>query len=566
MPFSNINKNFYKIISDKIEVNKLLKDFMIWFKQILQEILYVSRITNVNRKKIRIIFSVLLANINVGIDILIIIIFSNFFTQNITHNKEFIFYIVDTINNNLILLPILVLLRYLFVYIEKLNIQSLQVLVNENLRYYFIEEIYKRGNYSTSDAYFYLNTITTHVSYFYGALSGLLNNGLQVVGYTLFLLIVNPNIVIYFFIGSFIIAFPTRKLLLLGRKFMHKSYEVNKNLSDLTQRILDNLFLIKILKTTKEELNNYRKNLDLNYDAQISNKKYGIINNLIPNFVTIFSLTLIFTFTNLGVNLTLEFVAVLIRLFQTLGVLNGSLNMVVNSHVHIQELKKIDDNKIIKNNLYFVEHKLEKNIAVKFTDLEFCYFNNNKSIFENLNLVIYRGKHTVLTGPNGSGKSTILGLCSGILNPKKGKIETFSNSFGYVGVTPLILRGTLKENLVYGNSRKIFDDEILNLVEEFKLFEQIDNSILDLKVDNKSLSSGQMQKISFIRALLNKSEILLLDESTSNLDIVTRLMIFEILNKKNLTIINSTHNKEDFDYQSEIKISIENNIRKLHIS
>ena len=77
-----------------------------------------------------------------------------------------------------------------------------------------------------------------------------------------------------------------------------------------------------------------------------------------------------------------------------------------------------------------------------------------------------------------------------------------------------------------------------------------------MQVSNSTLSSGQMQKISFIRSLLANSEILLLDESTSNLDIRTKQFIFEILNTRDITIINSTHNHEDFDYDNHLKIQV----------
>jgi ATP-binding cassette subfamily B protein AbcA/BmrA len=72
-----------------------------------------------------------------------------------------------------------------------------------------------------------------------------------------------------------------------------------------------------------------------------------------------------------------------------------------------------------------------------------------------------------------------------------------------------------------------------------------------------------MQKISFMRALLNDSEILLLDEATSNLDTESKKLVFNILKTKNITIINSTHNKEDFEFDSELVIQIDNEKRIL---
>ena len=110
----------------------------------------------------------------------------------------------------------------------------------------------------------------------------------------------------------------------------------------------------------------------------------------------------------------------------------------------------------------------------------------------------------------------------------------------------MILNSTLKDNLTYALDKKIDDKEMINMLEKFKLFNE-KNFDLDKKVSNKTLSMGQMQKISFIRALLSGVEILILDESTSNLDADSRQLIFKILKDLNITIINSTHNKEDFD-------------------
>ena len=70
----------------------------------------------------------------------------------------------------------------------------------------------------------------------------------------------------------------------------------------------------------------------------------------------------------------------------------------------------------------------------------------------------------------------------------------------------------------------------------------------------KALSSGQMQKIAFIRALINDVEILFLDESTANLDNEAKKIISGILKSEKLTIINSTHNAEDFDFDFKINV------------
>ena len=73
----------------------------------------------------------------------------------------------------------------------------------------------------------------------------------------------------------------------------------------------------------------------------------------------------------------------------------------------------------------------------------------------------------------------------------------------------------------------------------------------------------QMQKI---LSVLSVVDILFLDESTSNLDIGTKKQISDILNTKNITIINSTHNAEDFDFDDHFKIIIDENDKRFIVS
>ena len=133
-------------------------------------------------------------------------------------------------------------------------------------------------------------------------------------------------------------------------------------------------------------------------------------------------------------------------------------------------------------------------------------------------------------------------------------IETinFLNWFSRYNLVP---RGmSLKLLLLNGNIAKD------NLTKNFKLFDD-DNYDLSFVISNRTLSSGQMQKISFIRALLANTELLLLDESTSNLDTETRDLIFSILKKEDITIINSTHNHDEFSYDNHVKIEYKGDLR-----
>ena len=522
------------------------------FKQISKNVLYISRLTKVTKKKIRLLLSVILSNLTVLMDVLLILVFANLISGD--NSKESTYYIfISFIVENIYLLPLLVVLRTIVVLIEKVNIHSLQLAVERNLKEHVLTEVYKKGNYSIADATFYTNTLSGHMSYFYGALAGMLNNIIQILVYSSFLIYTDFQTISVFSIGGIILFFPTRFLLLQGRKYMHESFVNAKEVGRDIQRVIQNLFLIKILKTSDYELDLYKKSITSLQISQFRNLAYGTINSLLPNFLTVFTISVLVAFFNFAKAITLEFLGIVLRLVQTIGNANTTLNMIVNSSVHIEKFMEFESNKLeVDENYYKVSDKEINAVSIK--NVDFKYFNSEDYIFENLELEFPKGKHTVLTGANGSGKSTLLGLIAQIYYPQKGSISIISKKIGYVGVTPLIIDGSLRTNLLYGNdNNSITDDELLKNLKTFKLFENQDYD-LDFIISNRTLSSGQMQKISFMRALLANSEILLLDESTSNLDFTTRDMIFDILKDKNITIINSTHNHDEFEYDHHIKI------------
>ena len=85
------------------------------------------------------------------------------------------------------------------------------------------------------------------------------------------------------------------------------------------------------------------------------------------------------------------------------------------------------------------------------------------------------------------------------------------------------------------------------LLKEFKVFNEKNNDQLNKLIDNTSLSSGQMQKVAFIRALLAAPDILLLDEAMANLDEDSKKLFLSIISKQEITVINSTHDPEKYE-------------------
>ena len=218
-------------------------------KSLIDRTLYISKLTAVNKKKLRIFFSVAMANFAVLFDIYIIVIFSNLITKEITFTNTALISLIEFTSKSAFLLPLIVVLRFTFLFLERMNLELLNLDVQKNLRNYLMEEVYKLGNMSISDIYFYVNQVGTQVSTFYKSFALLLNSLLQVIGYSIFLLITDLNTFSIFLFGGLLISAPTRFFLKRGKFYQHKSFNESKRLNSTIQRIVENVFLIKILST-----------------------------------------------------------------------------------------------------------------------------------------------------------------------------------------------------------------------------------------------------------------------------------------------------------------------------
>ena len=525
-------------------------------KKVINDILYVSKITRTNNKKFLILFSVVLSQLSAFTDIFIIAIFSALIADQFTSIGLFN-QILDYFVNNKLYLIILVVFRFVFQYLQKTIIYKIELEVNKNLKIHILNEIFEKRNYSVSDSYYFINVISMHVSYFFSSFASLLNNLLQIVIYTTYLIATDINTVFAFGLGVIILFFPIKKILDKARIFMHESYEKGQESNKEVERVVDNLLLIKILNKDDYEMKRFSNTID-NYAFNLFNNfKYGVINSFLPSFFTLFMLSSVIAFSNFATRLTLDFIGVTLRLFQSLSNLTTSLNQIINSHVHIEKFYEIESTKSLNNEQ---NYKILSEDFIGAKNVTFKYLNSNVNIFENISFQLPRNSHTVITGPNGSGKSTLLGLLAGVFYSDSGEINSFSNSYGYIGATPLIFNSSLKENIIYGNNNQIDEKEISDYLVYLDTFKEKENYDLNRIISNKSLSSGQMQKIAFVRALVANPDILLLDEATANLDDVSKNKIFKILKDKNITIINSTHDSEKFqnvDFNLEIKIQNE---------
>ena len=536
---------------------------MTQLKKLINDILYVSKLTRTNNKKVIITIAVVLSQLTALIDIVIIVLFATFITGT-AYDNPLLVSLVDYVLIYKFLFPILVLLRFLFIYLHSMSLKNLELSIQKNLKVYLVNEVFEKRNYSVADAYFYINILSGHVSFFYSNVAGFLNSLLQIVAYSIYLFLSDSSTILTFGLGALVLFYPTKFLIKKSKEFMHETYIFGKIANEEVQRIVDNMFLIKILKKDEEEIERFGKTIEKHNFNEYSNHKFGTVNAFLPTLITMLIFSILIITGDFAKSISLDFIGVTLRLFQSLGSLANSFNKIINSHVHIEKFYEMDKNKILINKTNFETRNDKSQNAIEVENLHFKYFNSEEFIFENLNLKIKKNSHNILTGPNGSGKSTLLGLVSGVFYSQEGKVISYSQNFGYIGAVPLIFSASLKENILYGNSKKINDEEILRFLKDFDTFKEESSYDIYRQIDNKSLSSGQMQKIAFVRALLSDLEILLLDESTANLDDHSRDYIFKILRSKNVTILNSTHDPEKFlDVDSHLHIEIENEKRKI---
>ena len=145
---------------------------------------------------------------------------------------------------------------------------------------------------------------------------------------------------------------------------MHESYTFAQETARDIQRVIQNLFLIKILKTSEYELNLYDTTISRFQKSQFKNLAYGALNHLFPNFITIFTISILVAFYNFGKYLSLEFLGITLRVVQTIGAANGSLNMLVNSSVHTEKLIQFEQDKLVIDPNYYKTNNLQDSSVV----------------------------------------------------------------------------------------------------------------------------------------------------------------------------------------------------------
>ena len=109
---------------------------------------------------------------------------------------------------------------------------------------------------------------------------------------------------------------------------------------------MNNVFLIKLLKKEKDETNRYLKITSRLFDDNMTKHKLSVLNSYLAPFTTVFLISIIALFFNNIFNITLAFMGVTLRMFQSLASMSNSASQVVNSHVHLDAFYQLEKYKI----------------------------------------------------------------------------------------------------------------------------------------------------------------------------------------------------------------------------
>ena len=220
----------------------------------------------------------------------------------------------------------------------------------------------------------------------------------------------------------------------------------------------------------------------------------------------------------------------------------------------------------IKNKINSNEKGLPLQVSngnIEFKNISFKYesyndVTNKNNVLKNINLKVQSGKMTSLVGHSGAGKSTILNLIPRFYDPSSGKIyidgqpihevklSTLRKNISLVSQDTTLFDDTIRNNILYANldatEEEVHEAAKLSFASEFidKLPEKFNTIIGENGV---RLSGGEKQRLSIARAMLKKSQIILLDEATSSLDAEIEDKIQEAINflTKNRTTVVIAH-------------------------
>jgi ABC-type bacteriocin transporter len=246
-----------------------------------------------------------------------------------------------------------------------------------------------------------------------------------------------------------------------------------------------------------------------------------------------------------------------------LGYFSSPIENMINLQIKLQSAR-IANTRL--NEVYLVDSEFENNGElsegsfldgdISFEKLSYKY-GYGRDTLSDINLTIKKGSKVSLVGASGSGKTTLVKMIVNFYEPIQGLIRlngydlkdidktVLRQHINYLPQQAYIFSGTIMDNLILGAKKDINQEDIIRACEIAEIHSDIEQMPLGYQTelsDSTGVSGGQKQRIALARALLTQAPVLILDEATSSLDVLTeKKIVNNLMAMANKTIVFVAH-------------------------
>jgi len=284
------------------------------------------------------------------------------------------------------------------------------------------------------------------------------------------------------------------------------------------------------------------KGLHFDFSIAIFGSAIWILGNLLS-----FSCVLFCVYLAMGKKIQIGDIVLFQSLFANINgsvasivALTPSLSVGREAISSLSELMSSEEIEDEKNKTHLVDVRGE----VEFSHVYFSYSNNGRDAIADFSLHVDPGECVAFVGPSGSGKTTTLNLLIGLLKPTKGDIlidgipmeqialHDYRHHLSVVSQTPVLFKGSIKENITYGLAHYTDEDvsRALHIANCDEFISELPGGVdFVIEEHGANLSGGQKQRITIARALIRNPQILIFDEATSALDTISEHHVQEAI-------------------------------------
>jgi len=336
-----------------------------------------------------------------------------------------------------------------------------------------------------------------------------------------------------------------------------RNAESAKSTGNLSAEIQESLANFKVIIVFNRR-DYFRKRFEeANKDNYTKSVKAGIANNM---FMPVYTMA-----ANIGQLIVLALgIYLIIKGHFSIGLLISFLAYITNFYNPLRQLAALWANfqvamagwdrisllLSLESNLHVMEDPNCETSAsfLHFRNVSFKY-PNGKEVLHKINFDLERGKTYAFVGPTGGGKTTTASLIARLYDATRGSIllegkdirsykpEERARKIGFILQEPFLFSGTVRDNILYGNAeyKNLSNEQLSGAISEAgleSLLARFDQGLdTTVQTTGDGISLGQKQLIAFMRAVLRKPELLILDEATANIDTVTEQLLDSILKK-----------------------------------